>query len=355
MANQVLYGFHSLKDVFARRVVEAGVDVVSRAIDQSVAEHNRQIAAIFSLFVRPTTEYSMRYKTPTSARLQPMDENGRARPIKLAGYYDVAFPLQEGGAAWGANYRSRAKMTVQEANEATLTMLSADARWIRDHVLASLFTNASWSWTDPAHGALTIKGLANADTDLYLVMTGADAGATDTHYLAQAGAIADATNPFATMHDELTEHPENAGQVVVFVPTSNKAAVESLSNFTPLPDMNVRLGANQSELIGNLGTPIPGKLFGYVDECWVAEWPVLPANYLIGVTTDGEKPLGMREEPEAELQGFKRVADREDHPWYESQWLRIAGFGAWSRVGAVVQRVGNGAYAIPTNYEVPMP
>lgn len=354
MANQVLYGFNQLKDVFSRRVTEVGAGLVSAAIDQSVAEHNRQMAAMMSLFVNPTSEFKIRYKTPTAARLQPLDENGRARPIKLAGYYDVAFPLQEGGVAWGANYRSRAKMTVREAEEATATMISADVRWMRDHILAALFTNASWSFNDPEHGALTIKGLANGDTDTYLVMTGADAGATDTHYLAQAGAIADGTNPFPTIYTELTEHPENMGEVVVFVPASNKSAVEGLSGFYPIGDPNIRLGANQSELVGNLGSAIPGKLFGYVDQCWVAEWKALPANYLIGVTTDGEKPLGMRQEAEAELQGFQRVAERNDHPWYESQWLRVAGFGAWSRVGAVVQRVGNGAYAIPTNYESPM-
>jgi len=62
----------------------------------------------------------------------------------------------------------------------------------------------------------------------------------------------------------------------------------------------------------------------------------------------------MREEPEAELQGFQQVARRDDHPFYESQWLRIAGFGGYNRVGAVVRRIGNGSYAVPTNYGCPM-
>jgi hypothetical protein len=62
----------------------------------------------------------------------------------------------------------------------------------------------------------------------------------------------------------------------------------------------------------------------------------------------------MREEPEAGLQGFKRVAQRNDHPFYEDQYLRIAGFGAYNRIAAVVYRIGNASYAIPSGFTSPM-
>ena len=57
MANQLLYGFIQLKDLAARRVTEVGVQVVNAAIDQAVAEHNRQIQAILDLFATRTTEF----------------------------------------------------------------------------------------------------------------------------------------------------------------------------------------------------------------------------------------------------------------------------------------------------------
>ena len=75
---------------------------------------------------------------------------------------------------------------------------------------------------------------------------------------------------------------------------------------------------------------------------------------MIATMTGGPRPLLMREEMEASLRGFNRVAERNDHPFYESQYLRIAGFGANNRVGALVQRIGNGSYAIPTNYPSPL-
>jgi hypothetical protein len=354
MPNQVMYGFYQLQDVFNQRVNQVGADVVSRAIDATVAEHNRQINALLDLFCQRTTEHTIRYKTPTAARLMGLDENGRARPVKSQGFYDIAFPLQSAGIAWGANYKSRVKMTVQEANDATATLISADIRWIRDHILAAIFANMPWVFTDEQFGNLQIKGPANADTDLYLIMQGQDQPAIDNHFFAQAALIADATNPFPNIYTELTEHPENQGEVVVFVSSVDRPDVEGLANFFPLPDLNVRLGVGQAQLVGSLSAAIPGRLLGYVDQCWVAEWPVLPNHYAIGVTVAGEPPLAMREEPEPELQGFNRVADRDDYPWYERQYLRTAGFGAWNRVGVVVQQVGAGVYGVPAGYESPM-
>lgn len=354
MANQVAYGFMSLKDLFARRVTEVGVDVIGDAVQQSLAEQNRQMASITSLFVQPTTDFKTRFRTPVIARLQPLDENGRARPIKLPGVYDVAFPKYPAGGAWGANYITMQKMRVEEANDLTVGLLAADVRWMRDHLLAALFANTSWTFTDDEHGALTIQGLANADTTTYYLTSGADAGATDTHYLAQAAGIADATNPYPAIYAELAEHPENGGQVIALVPTNLMATTQALALYRPVMDPNVTLGANTVALTGNLGVSVPGILRGYVEKVWIVEWPQLPDNYIVAVTENGVAPLKMREEPEPELRGFRAVAERDDHPWYERQYLRIAGFGAWNRVGAVVQRIGNGSYAVPTGYTSPM-
>jgi hypothetical protein len=357
MANQLLYGFIQIKDLAARRVSEVGVQVVNDAINQSVAEHNRQIEAILALFAESTTDFKEKFNSPTVARLQPLDEHGRARPIKMAGQYGVAYPLQDGGTAWGATYKAREKMTVQEANDITATLTSADARWLRDHILAALFANVPWTFNDPEHDALTIEGLANGDAVQYLVHAGSDVGATDTHYLGQAAAIADATNPYPTIYSELSEHPENDGEVVAFIPTNLKATTEALATFYPERDQNVQEGSGVSVLSGTLGIPLPSgpkSLLGYVDRVWVAEWKSLPDSRIVALTTGGARPLKMREEPEATLRGFKKVGQRDDHPFYESQWLRSAGFGAFNRVGALVFEISDSSYDIPTGYTSPM-
>lgn len=359
MANQVQYGFENLTSVFAERITGNLIPQVNAAITATLAEHNRQLNAAMSLLAMPTTQYKTRFKTPVSARLQPVDENGRALPIRIAGHYDVAFPLQRGAVAHGMNYEAMLKMTVEDANNVMATMLTADARWMRDHMFAALYenTNGGWTYTDEEFGSLSVKGLANGDTDTYLIQTGADAGSTDTHLLAQANAIADnADDPFGTIYDELTEHPENSGDVVALIPSGLKSTVKALADFYPVGDANIRRGANQAELVGSLGVNLPGEVFGYHDSgVWLVEWKALPANYIIATTTGGERPLAMRQDTLTQLQGFNKVGERNDHPFFETQYLRKAGFGAWNRVNGLVYRIGNGSYAVPTGYANPMP
>lgn len=351
----VPYGFINLQNVYDQRVEEVGIPQINAAIDATLAEHNRQLASLMNLFAEQTTEYKVRYKTPTAARLQPLDEHGRARPIRQAGYYDVAFPLHDAGIAWGQTYKATQKMTVREAADIVNTLLTADRRWMRDHILAALFANASWTFTDDEHGSLTVKGLANSDTDTYLIQAGADAGATDSHYLATASSIADASDPFDTIYEEITEHPENSGEVIVLTPTNLKSSIEGLAAFHPITDPNLNMGSQAVTVVGALNASLPGRLLGYHEaKVWIAEWKSLPDNYLVSITSGGPRALAMRQDMTPSLQGFNRVADRNDYPFFESQYLRIAGFGAWNRVGALVYRIGNGSYAVPTNYSSPM-
>lgn len=359
MPNTPLYGFYDLEHAFDERVTEVGVEQVQNAIQASVEEHNRQLDALMSLFVEKTTDFKTVYKTTTVTRNQPLDQDGRARPIQPTGQYEVAFPIQGSGNAWGSNHISRVKMTVGDANRITTTLLEGDIRWMRDHVLAALYANTPWIHNDEQwenHGLLTIKGLANGDTDEYHLVTGADQTATDNHYKAQANAISDADDPFEADRDELLEHPENQGAVIALIPTNLRASVRSLSAYLPLQDDNVQPGSGTDVLTGSLGVPVPGEVFGYHDSgVWLVEWKAMPNDYIIMLTSDGEPVLRQREFAEAELQGFRQMAVREDHPFWESQFARFAGFGAWNRVGAVVRRIGNATYAVPTNYTSPMP
>jgi hypothetical protein len=350
-----LAGLLNQADIYARRVTTVGVNQIVTAINQSVEEHNRQLDALMRLFTVTRTDPQTQFLAAASTRLQPLDENGRARPIKPSGSYTVGFPVLFAGAAWGSNYVTSIEMTVGEVANMVAAMLDADSRWMRDHLLAALFYENSttpWTFTDPQYGALSIYGLANGDTTTYQILTGADSAATDDHVLGVAS-IAEST--FQTIHDELVEHPENGGQVIAFIPTASRATVEALTNFYPIADPNLRSGSGVTELARVLNVTTPGELIGYIAGVYVYVWAGMPADYILGLTVGGEAPIALRQKPDAALQGFKQVADRNDYPWYERQYLRIAGFGAWNRVGAVIVRTNNATYAIPTGYTSPMP
>jgi hypothetical protein len=355
MANQVQYGFRNLQHLWDRRVTDVGVTQVAESIDATLAEHNRQLNALLSIFVTPTNERSRQYKQGGARRLQPGTEESRPIPTLSGLTYDVGFPLQRGQDALGFTYEASQTATVSEVNQAVADMRQGDIRWMRDHILAALLDNTSWSFSGDEQAAVTVQPMANADTVTYLLAAGGDAGATEDHYVAQVAAIADATNPYDDLRDDLLEHPENTGEdVIAFIPSGLVATTRLLANFYPEADDNITLGSGESRLARTLGIETPGRLIGYVDGVWVVEWRYMPANTILGVATGGERPLAMRELPN--LPGFRRDAERNNYPWYSEIYTRRAGFGGNNRVGAAVYQVSGGdtTYDIPTNFSTPM-
>jgi hypothetical protein len=183
------------------------------------------------------------------------------------------------------------------------------------------------------------------------VFAGAADGATDDHLLADATITAAG---YQEVYDELIEHPENSGEVITFIASNMVSTTEGLSGFVEKDDPDIRQGTATAVLTGNLGVNVPGMVLGKIEKQWLVELKTLPDSYSVSVMTGGERPLAMREDPEASLRGFKEVARRDDHPWYERQYLRRAGFGAWNRIGAVAKQWDNATYSTPVGFESPM-
>jgi hypothetical protein len=132
-------------------------------------------------------------------------------------------------------------------------------------------------------------------------------------------------------------------------------SVEALGSFHEPPDPNIQAAANTEELVGRLPDNTPGEVIGYSNKCWIVHWERLPDSRILSVVTEGERPLAMREYPVAALKGFRRAGQRNDYPYFETQFKRDAGFGAWNRVAADVLEIGDASYDIPVGYESPMP
>lgn len=354
MANTLAYGFVGLENMFAERVSDDNVEQVRTAIAESLAEHNRQVAAISSELVGVTEKYSARFYLPGGGTMQPLDEYGNPLPVREGGFYDVAWPIQGAGTAWGDNRVTRALMTVDEVNSMVIGSLQRDADWMKRHILAALFDNVAWTFADPEHGNLSIQPLANGDTVTYLRKNGLVT--TDDHYLAQAAGILDASNPFPTIYSELSEHPENAGaSIVAYVPTNQVSAVKALANFEPVADGDIQLGSGSNLLVGSIDRGFGDELLGKTDKVWVVEWAMLPDDYIIATARGARFPaLRMREYAAASLKGLFAEEHSPDGNLMENRLIRYAGFGAYNRVGALAYRIGNASYAIPTGYDAPL-
>jgi hypothetical protein len=352
MATLLSYGFVNLEHLALDRVTTVGTPVIMQAIQDTVAEYNRNINALMAAWVERTTAFQERYLIPGSGTLQPVDEAGHPLPITEAGHVDVGYPIQHGATAWGGNRISWPLMTIEEANRHTITSMMRDTDWLRRHLLAAIFDNVAWVYDDKLNGNLTVQPLANNDAVTYVRVGGASA--VDNHYLAQAAAIADATNPFPTIYDELSEHIGFQGPVVVYVATSLVASIRALTNFVPVADSDIAPGMGVDTLRGSIDRGLGDRVIGKVDECWIIEWRYLPAGYMIAVDQGQGAFVAMREYPAAALQGFQPKQLSADPNLPTIEMYRDAGFGVRNRVGAVVYFVGGGAYAIPAGFDAPL-
>jgi hypothetical protein len=345
-------GFVDMAYLYSRRVTEVGWEFINEAVTISANLHTQALLEVMETFVKPIdpTKPRFNFRLPVSTELQPL-QGADDSPIPTRGFdkYVIAVPIRNAGFAWGNDRISRVKMTVEEANDVTLVGLNADKRWMRRHLLASLLNNVTYNFADEEFGTLAIKPLANSDSDKFNLSDGQVE--TDNHYLAQSAAIDDTHNPFPTIEAELTEHPTNTGDVVVYVSTSLKASITALTAFVPYyEDQRIQPGISQDLVSSFPATRIGDHKLGEINGCYIVEWKAMPAGYMIAHCPESGPFVGLREEPEAELQGLRVETHEETNKHVVYRLLRRAGFAVRNRIAAVCYYVGDASYVIPTGY-----
>lgn len=358
MANNALaHGFVRWAQLADQRLATLNTREVNEAVTMSAQEHQREINALMSSMVQRTTEFKVRFKLPGGGSMEPLDIEGEASPkvVRVTGYYDVAFPLQAGGTAWGTNIVSAAKMTVAEANRQVLGAQSRDADWVRRHLMAAIFDNVAWTFSDPDQGDLTIQPIANdgsSTTVLYPKVGGALEA--DNHFLYQAAAIDDDNNPFPTLYAELSEHMGNDGPYVAYIPTNLVSYVEALTAFVPVADPEIVYSANTDQLRSPLPLNVGDQVLGRINKMWIVEWKNLPESYIFAQALGAGPFIYMREMAEPALQGLMVSTVNLDGNHTGYRYRRFAGFGVYNRAAACVMKVGSGSYSIPTGYDAPL-
>lgn len=358
MANNVLrYGFTGLSDISDKRVANVNESVIMTAIDDSLAIYNKQNQTMRKAFTFQTTKARDRVLQASGGYMEPLDAKGNPIPVKTPGKVTVGYYIQGSGTAFGTDRIARAKMTVREMDNEVYAAFGRDMRTTRHRLLAAILVKESWTFTDEDLniGECPIYGLANGDTMTYLFNSGDTA--VDNHYLGQAAAIADATNPFPTIYNELKEHPGNGTEVVVYVSSSLVTSILGLSSFVDSPHAGIIASALAAKIDPSLNTDAlvgPGdKYLGWTDNCHIVEWSALPAGYMIARATGAGPFVGFREHPEAQLQGLFRETAMIEGSLQLSSFIRFCGFGVARRTAAVAFQVGSATYTTPTGYSGP--
>ncbi|HML21816.1 MAG TPA: hypothetical protein PKD09_09220 [Aggregatilinea sp.] len=365
MTVRVAPGFFDLEYAFSKRVTAIGWQVITDAVTQSAQIHSEQLNRMLGFWARAIdpTRPQIKFRLPVLVEMQMLQGEDDS-PVAVRGFdeYQIGFPLYDVGLAWGNNRKSRAKMTVGDANQFTLNMLQADSRWQRGQMFRALLNNVQYVYEDKGIGGIgdiTVKPLANGDTDRYHRTDGETD--VDNHYHAQADAIDATHSPFEDIFEDLTEHPANQGnEILSFVPRGLVKSVQALPDFIPFA-MNgrVRNSTSQDVLTDFPDVPFGDRPLGLLQDSgvYVKEWRALTAKYIISVPVDNaEEVLGWRDEPEAELQGLRPEVATYDGNHVVERGLRTRGFAVRNRVGARVDLIGaavDDVYEVPANFLVP--
>lgn len=358
MAN--IYGLLGLADGQRVMLSQLGQTVVYDAVTQYLTSYNEEVNTMLRIFVGETTsDYKRRYVLPGGGMLQRRGGQAQSAAVKATGQWDVAFPLEEYGAQIASDLVSFAYMSTNDLARHVDSVRIQDLNTTRFEVLRALLNNTARSWSDPLWGALTIQPLANGDATTYPPVLGAQAEATENHYLESgyaASAISDTNDPIVTIVDELQEHfgaPTGGGNIVVFVNQAQRAKLAGLIEFADLPDSFIRVGANTA-VPEALPAGLPGRVIGrHNSGAWIVEWRHMPANYLAGIDLDAPAPLVRRIDPaDTGLpQGLTLISDSSEYPFVQSHYMNRHGFGVGNRLNGVIMELGTGGtYTVPAGY-----
>jgi hypothetical protein len=363
MAN--IYGALGIQEYQADQVFlqTIGYELVYTTTLQYLAMSNQDMNMAMSLFVDATVEtHSTRYKLPGGGRLQRRGNTTSTGAAKATGSWDVAFPIEDFGRQVAENDVAFAYMTAAEYQRHLDSVLIANANTVRFEILRALFNNTARTFIDDTLNTptLTIQPLANGDAVLYPPVIGSESEATDNHYLAQAAAIASATDPFPTMVAELEEHfgvVTGGSDIVVLANPAQRSLIQNLADFVPVATRAIDYGDDVSLARPSAIPPgMSAKLLGTHGDagCDIAEWAWIPSGYLIAVHRGAARPLMRRVDPAATGLGrdLQLVTRKADWPNSSAHWRHRFGFGCGNRLNGVVMftAAGDTTYDIPSIY-----
>lgn len=357
-------GFLNLNDTDRVRLNTYGQDVIYTAIQAHNEKVNADMNMAMSLFVSGDTDkYTERYRLPGGGRLQRRGQLSQPAAMKVTGYWDVGYPLEDFATQITSDDVSMAYMTVQDLDRHLSQVSTMYANTVRHEILYSVFNSTAGTFVDPINGSVTVQRLANGDSVLYPPVLGSEDEATENHYLESgyaASAISDTNDPYVTIAAELKEHfgqMTGGTNLIAFINPAQTAKTVDLTDVVSVADRYIQSGSDR-DLPVNLplgGLPKSARIIGRHEEAgvWIAEWAWIPANYIVSMDLDAEKPLKRRVDPaDTRLgSGLQLVARDNRFPIDSSFWRARFGFGVANRLNGVVMELGiGGTYTVPSAY-----
>lgn len=337
-----------------------GQSVVYDAVQEVLRIHEQELTQAVSVFVdETTTDHKRRFKLPGNGMMQRRGGQAQSAAIAASGEWDVAFPLESFGDQIAVDREEFAYMTVQDLARHIDSITNRNVNTMRFEILYALLNNTQKAFADKRWGSLSVEPLANGDSVVYPPVLGSSSEATANHYIETnyaSSSISNSNDPIATIVSTLESRfgaVTGGSNIVVFHNNAETAKLEALTAYEEIPDRYIQLGddtARPNSVLSN----VPGRVIGrHTGGAWLSEWRWVPANYLIGVHLDADRPLIKRVHPSNTGlgMGLQLVAENDRYPFTQSHYEHDYGFGVGNRLNGVVLELGTGgSYTVPTAY-----
>ncbi len=344
-------------------VNDIGQDVIYDDLQRYLDKVEADTQAAQAVFVETDTElYTESYVIAGgSGRMQRRGAQTSVGTVKIAGKYDVGYPLEDFADGLGWNDIDVAYMTMREFNRQVSLIEDRNRNTVRYEMLKAIFTNTTRTFIDTklTTPTLTVQPLANGDTVTYPPLVGSESPATEDHYTVTGYIVANISNtnnPVRTAIGDLTEHFGDSGageNIVYFAGRTLAAKLMDLTDFYEV-DQNFIVQGISTDRVTNVPTNLPGMVRGRMKSgAWLDEWAWIPDDFGFAINLDAPAPLKRRIDPAFTglPSGLRLVATDQRFPFTASYWRNRYGFGVGNRLNGVVQKfAASGPYSVPSAY-----
>lgn len=355
------FGFLDLEGFMGQQASLIGEKRISDAIKITVEEYNRQWNSVLALQCEFTEDAKIRFDTVGGGELQTATSGSLPLPTQDLGSQDLAWPIQAGHDSYGSDHTISRMATVADYSKYVLSVQAKDVNWMMRHFLHAVMNKTTYTFVDKLIGSLSIKPLANNDTDTYPAIGGSYTVAQN--YLGQNGALADNLNMYQTIATQLRGFLGNEGPIVACIPPILETTTRALATFVSRRDMNVEPGSASARLLTEIDRGFADEVIGYISGAgvWVCKWSRLSVLFSSALaSTDAYiyaycpeapiKPVRIREYPFANMKGLYTTQHNTEGGLKVNAY-RHAGFGGYGRSHAAAAWIGNSTtYPNPSIY-----
>ena len=371
-------GYNAHADVLTRTADGRDLNQLWTDYQQMLAEYNSQRQTMVDFLVTPVTNPTEIIAQPgQGGEFEEASEYGVPKGIRASvDHYTMGFPFKWYDLAARFTWQFLADATTQQVDAIQAAAIEADSRLVFNSVMRRLFNNQN-SYASINGQAYNVYAFYNGDgTTPPPYRTNTFTG-SHTHYITTGTAVVEAQD-LDDLIGLVTEHgytPTQGYRVVVMV---NKAEAQTIRAFRSAASNDGVRDATHGDwdFIPSQGTPamyledrvtllggpqvsnnLNGlNVIGSYGDVLIVQDDYVPAGYLVCFATGGpqnlQNPIGMRQHPNAALQGMRLVkGPNPDYPLIDSYYVRGFGLGIRHRgAGAVLQVTTNETYSPPTTY-----